>query len=83
MIRTVERYQTLDGQLFNSVQQAQRHADDLVCERVEALLVKACPGFNRPSTQKAVLALAASPEETRDLLRAILAALEFGESDDD
>ena len=81
MIREVVRFQSPDGQVFESEQQAQRHAEDLLCQGLESLLTLACPGMDRPSTQQAVLALEANQGETAKRLRIILALLEWGQDD--
>lgn len=82
MMREVTRYQTNDLKEFSTSAQAQRHADDILCQAVEAFLIGACPGFDRPSTYKAVKALVADKEVTIIRLQNILDAMTFGEQDD-
>ena len=83
MFRTVKKFQTLDGQTFDSQVQAERHAQDMLCERIEALLIAACPDFNRPSTHKAVTALADNPKATAKLLRNVLNLLEYANDEEE
>lgn len=81
MTRQVVKFQSPDGQVFDSEQQAQRHAEDLLCQELESFLILACPGMDRPSTQHAVLALEANQGETAKRLKIILALLEWGDGD--
>ena len=74
-IEIVERFQTADGQLFESEEQARRHERDLLCQRVNALLDEFVPMAHRPSTYKVVTDIETRPEEFADYLQKIVNVL--------
>jgi hypothetical protein len=79
MIREVTQYSAPDGKVFPSEQQAQRHADDLLCNKLEALINLAFPTGHRPSTIKAVELLAEDRTIAVSMLRGLLDVLTYGD----
>lgn len=76
MYETIEAHRTADGKLFTSEQQAQWHANDLLCAQVEVFIRKYFPTGHAPTTYKAVTALADNKTDAIRYLRAILEHLE-------
>ncbi|HBN9515530.1 TPA: hypothetical protein L3889_000535 [Pseudomonas aeruginosa] len=80
MIREVTHYETADGKVFPTEQQAMRHAEELLLHKLEALVNAAFPNIgHRPSVIQAVKLMASNRKATADQLRGVLNILEHGE----
>ena len=69
-IRAEELYRTKDGELHPSIQKAEKHITDEVCEELDRIIEKADKQhgpFGARATHRIVLALAGDIERARNL----------------
>ena len=79
MIRAIECYQTADGKIFPSEQQARRHADELLGKKLESFIEFAFPDLaHRPSQLKSALRMHENRETSAALLRELLYIMTYG-----
>lgn len=79
MKKIIQVYQTADGKTFNSDQQADRHAEELLLHSMESLIKHCFSDAYRPSVIKAVEKLHENKEEAIFLLSAVIELLTFGD----
>lgn len=83
MIKSITSYKTADGKVFQTDQQAERHADELLLHSIERLLNHCFTDANRPSIIKAVEKLHENKDLTKSLLSETLYLFNFGNDDDE
>lgn len=76
MPKEVTKYQTPDGRVFDTEQQAQRHEEDALCERLDKFFIHWLGDSPRHEIYKAVCAASSNKPLLKEQLLGILKFIE-------